>query len=427
MLKDRYDNLLSTDSAPARDAYIEAVDLFLSSNAGVDDMFQKALDADEKFCLAHLGRARNFQSIGHGAAALESLAAARAVSQDVSEGEQAQLELLGMLIEGKGSSAYPLIRQHLLTFPRDALLAQTCMGVFSLIGFSGQPGRESEHLAFTTSLQPHYGEDWWFLAQQAFAQIEVGMTHLAESTIEKAQEANPRNANMSHYKSHIHYELGQHEAGFKFLDHWMKSYDKQGLLHCHISWHLGLWSLARGDIDAMWQIVDRDVAPGGAWGPPLNVLTDTAAILFRANIAGVEIDSSRWLKVSDYALKYFPKPGIAFADAHAALAHAMAGNSAALLKIVKDAKGPAADQVKCLAAAFLAFSIEDWDRAIHELTIALRDHARIGGSRAQRDLIEFAMLCCLLKQGQSDEAQRMLSTRRPLIQAANLISGLATD
>ena len=52
------------------------------------------------------------------------------------------------------------------------------------------------------------------------------------------------------------------------------------------------------------------------------------------------------------------------------------------------------------------------------------DHARIGGSRAQRDLIEYAMVQALLKVGQRDEAQRMLAIRRPMTATADAVSGV---
>jgi len=35
------------------------------------------------------------------------------------------------------------------------MVAQTSVGVFGLIVFGGQPGREAEQLAFTTTLAPH--------------------------------------------------------------------------------------------------------------------------------------------------------------------------------------------------------------------------------------------------------------------------------
>ena len=91
----------------------------------------------------------------------------------------------------------------------------------------------------------------------------------------------------------------------------------------------------------------------------------------------------------------------------------MAGNGDALSVIADGAKGPARDVVQVLAKAFGAIAKQRWKLAEAHLNIAMQDHARIGGSRAQRDLIEFAMSSVLLRQGQAPEARRLLAMRRP--------------
>ena len=67
-----------------------------------------------------------------------------------------------------------------------------------------------------------------------------------------------------------------------------------------------------------------------------------------------------------------------------------------------------------LQAAFQAYQAKDWPRAEAHLSAAMRDHARLGGSRAQRDLVEFAWVSVLMRQGRGDEARRMLAIRRPV-------------
>jgi Tfp pilus assembly protein PilF len=424
MLEDRYGNALTTGSTEARDAYVEAVDRFLAAAPGVEEAFSQAVEADEGFALAHLGLARHRQASGRAADAAAPLAAAVAVAPGVSPREASQIAALGLLIEGKGADAYRAIRAHLAEHPRDAMVAQTCMGVFGLIGFSGQPGREAEQLAFTTALAPHYGDDWWFLAQHAFAEMEADQTGPAAATIERSLAGNPRNANGAHIRAHLHYETGETEAGYAYLDDWRRDYGKGGQLHCHISWHIALWALLRGDVARMWQVVDADIAPGAAWGPPINVLTDIAALLYRAQLAGVAVPAERWRDVSRYAARCFPVPGIAFADVHAALAHAMAGETQALAAIVRDARGPAGDLVRTLAEAFGAIAAADWPAATRHLALAMADHARIGGSRAQRDLIEFAMAGALLKQGKAEEARRLLAMHRPRAPQSAAVAGL---
>ena len=424
MYADRYDNPLSTTSPAARDAYLDGMERFLMAAEGAGEAFERAIEADGNFAAAHLALGRNLQVLGKPVAAREAVARARDCTKGVTASEAGQIEALGLLVEGKVPAAYKAIRAHLMDYPRDVMVAQTCTGVFGLIGFSGQPGREAEQLAFTSMLAPHYGDDWWFLAQHAFSQMEAGQTGPAEATIEKSLDGNPRNANGAHIRAHLYYENGEAEAGAAYLDDWIGDYAKQGLLHCHISWHVALWALERGEIAKMWSVIDRDVDPGGAWGPAINVLTDLAAILYRAELAGVDVPKERWLAISRYASDSFPKTGLAFVDVHAALAHAMAGNREELDRIIADARGPAGDMVKILAKAFGALADGDWAGASVHLAEAMADHARIGGSRAQRDLIEFAMVGALLRQGKSDEARRLLMIRRPLALAARPVEGL---
>ena len=106
-------------------------------------------------------------------------------------------------------------------------------------------------------------------------------------------------------------------------------------------------------------------------------------------------------------------------DVHAALAHAMADNRDALNDIINANKSPAADVVQALARAFQALAEQSWSRADEQLTVAMVDHARIGGSRAQRDLIEFLLADVLKRQGKTADAKRLLAMRRPVSARAN--------
>ncbi|MEM7210270.1 MAG: tetratricopeptide repeat protein [Pseudomonadota bacterium] len=425
MLQDQYGNALSTTSAAARDAYVEGVDLFLAAQAGVDDAYDRAIAEDPGFAMAHTAKSRQAQMRGDRETLTKHLAEAKA-ARNVTASEAAHINALGLLMEGRGPEAYKAIRAHLVDHPRDVLVTQTCVGVFGLIGFSGQPGREAEQLAFTTQLLPHYGDDWWFLGGHAFAQVEAGQTAKAAETVERSLATRPENANSAHYKAHIHYEAGETEAGLGYMAQWRDDHytGKQGLLHCHVSWHVALWALEQGDTDRMWAEIDRHIRPGDGHGPAINLLTDTAAIYYRAEMAGVPVPAERWQDLSAFAAEFFPKPGIAFVDVHAALAHAMAGNTDALEKVRDDARGPAGDLVCTLADAFGALARQDWAQATTLLSRAMADHERIGGSRAQRDLLEFALLNAMLKQGQAAEAHLMLTTRRPVHADAHPVAGL---
>jgi tetratricopeptide (TPR) repeat protein len=417
MLSDRYGLAVSTTSAAARDAYVAGVDLLLAARAGAAAAFCEAIAHDEGFALAHAGLARAHQTYARAAEARPAIAYAQRLADGLPAREQSHVAMLGLLIEGRGAAALEAARTHLADHPRDAMVAAPCTGVFGLIGFSGRAGREAEQLAMLDGLADAYGDDWWFAGAHAFAQAEAGAVDRAKATIEQALAGNPRSANAAHIKSHIHYESGEREAGLQFLADWWQSYPKDSPLHCHLSWHIAIWQMELGYQERAWETYRAHLHPGGAWGPPINTLTDAASFLYRAEIAGGPRPDALWSDVSAYAERCFPNPGVAFADLHAALAHAFAGNGAALDRVLSDATGAVADLVCPLARGIAAFARGDWLETIAELRPVVDSHERVGGSRAQRDLIEFTFAAALLRSGQPEAAREFLATRRPILVA----------
>ncbi len=424
MLEDAYGNALGTESSDARKAYDFGVRKFLGAEPGVADAFQTAIDADEGFALAHIGLAREMQLRAQPDRVRESLTRARELAPGLSARERSHINASALLLTGKSAEAREAVYEHVKEWPTDVLIAQMCTSVFGLIGFSGLPGREAEQLAFMARIAPHYGDNWWCRAQLAFAQLEVGQLTAAETNIEAALAANPNSAHSAHIRAHLYYENLEDVEGFTYLSDWLKTYDSAATLHNHISWHVGLWSLETGDLDRMWQVLDVGISPDHSQGPPLNVLTDNSALLFRAELAGVDVPVERWKKISAYALARFPKPGLGFADVHAAIAHARSGNRDALDAIVECSAGPVADLTRTLAIGYREMEDGNWAKAAEQFGEAMRDHARIGGSKAQRDLIDFSLAACLVRDGRRQEARTVLSVTRPAALTKDLVAGL---
>ena len=69
MLTDRYGLPLSTGSAAARDAYVEAADLALTFYPGAAEAYDRAIAADAGFAMAHAGKAQMLAREGDVAAA----------------------------------------------------------------------------------------------------------------------------------------------------------------------------------------------------------------------------------------------------------------------------------------------------------------------------------------------------------------------
>ncbi|PHQ96278.1 MAG: tetratricopeptide repeat protein 38 family protein [Marinosulfonomonas sp.] len=424
MLRERYGNDLSTESTTARDHYITGVDRILGAEPDIVAAFEAAVAADPGFALGHVGLARARQMAADVPGARKDIAQARSLTGGISRQEASHIDAMGLLIDGKIKLAYPAIRAHVDQYPRDVMVAQTCTGIFGLIGTSGLAGRESEQLAYTTTLVPHYGDDWWFLGQHAFALCETGQVERASAMVDRSLELNPRNANAAHIRSHAYYEAGDTKAGIGYLKEWLPDYHRSSMLYGHLAWHIALWELEQGNIDAMWKYVDADVRPGTSLGLPLNVLTDGASILYRAELAGEDVPTERWREISDYAKQFFPNPGFGFADVHAALAHAMCGDTESLEKIIANPAGPTADLVREYSCAYRAIAAENWAKATAHLMASMGDHARISGSRAQRDLLVHTLLGTLLKQGCDEEARHLLAMQRPVQAGTRPVVGL---
>jgi hypothetical protein len=418
-LTDRYGLPLSTTSDRARDAYVDGVDRLLAAQPGAEQRFSDALAAHRGFACAAIARARTLALHGRAAEARDGAADARRLAAGTSRREQQHVDALALGIEGRLPEALAATRAHLGEFPRDAMALAPVTGVFGLVGFSGALDRDDQLLAILDSVAPHYGDDWWFLGLHAFASIEAGHVQAGRRRVERALALNPRSANAAHVFAHACYETGTDDDGARFLDGFLASYAHEGTLNCHLWWHVALFALARGDVDAAWSAYATHVAPGKSWGPPMNTLTDSSSILWRLELAGVPRRGDAWQAVHDYARRTFPRAGIPFADAHAALACAAAGDGAALAELagaLRDTEGAgrhaAAPTVAALADAFAAFARNDFEATIARLAPVVDEHVRIGGSRAQRDLVEHTLLAAYLKTGRKAEADAVIS-RRP--------------
>jgi hypothetical protein len=388
----------ATDSAGALAAYREGADRLLHAKPKPEDAFAQAVALDDGFALAHAGLARALFLAARIPEAKAAGAAARARMAGLSERERNNAEVMLLTTEGGSAKAYALAREHLRHSPADAMVLAPCTGVFGLIGFSGRKGREQELRQLMEQLAPHYGDAPWFLVQLAFAQVETGDTELARATIERAMALDPRSAHGAHVKAHVHYEAGEKEAGLKYLQGWIPGYGKEGLLHCHINWHIALWQMELGDFASAMKTYLAGVHPGGSWGPPINVLTDAAAFLWRAELAGNPREAERWHEVKQYGDKSFPAAGLAFADVHRALAYAATGDEVALETLLgrlreREAAGKllAGPIVPHLAEGFGAFARAEYGKAIALIEPHMAEHERIGGSRAQRRLIDLTL------------------------------------
>lgn len=429
MRKDRYDLELTTDSDTARDHFIAGSDGIMAATPDAEDHLAAAIEADPSFALPHTAVARQHQLMGRVPDARAAADHATELATKATARERQHVEIFRLMVNGKGPDALALTREHVASHPLDAFALAPSCGVFGLIGFSGRQNREPEQLALLEPLVEVYGEDWWFDSAYAFALLEMGRWEEARTRIERSLGHFPKNAHAAHIRAHALYEAGEDTTSQAYLEQWLSSYPPEGLLHCHLWWHLCLMRLVAGDVDGMWSGYDEHCAPDVSTSPSINIGSDGAALLWRAELAGLPQSTKRWQRLTEYCETTFPKP-IVFMDFHGSLPYAalgdregLAGHCERVEKQAEIGRLPAGDLGARLGRGCGAYAQGDWQGTINTLTPLLGETVRIGGSRAQRDLISLTLMSAYVKDGRVDEAQALAGAahdRQPSTPVAGL-------
>jgi hypothetical protein len=308
---------------------------------------------------------------------------------------------------------------HLSAWPRDAVVLATTAFTNGLIGSSGRAGQKRALLALLDRLAPSYGDDWWFTAHHGMALSENGQRDAARPKIDRSLSQNPANPWAAHASAHLCYEEGDPHTARAFLTSWLTTYPRNAPLYSHLSWHLALGHLEAGDAPAARRLFEDAFSPDVHSGPPRAKVTDAVSFLWRWELAGYPRDAEAWRMMHDLANASLPNAGVAFSDMHIALAQAVAGNDAAMEEharrmedLARQGRYPSGSFVPTAARAFTAFERRDFSTAIDALEPIIGELERIGGSRAQLDLVEFTLLKACLSADRLDDARRLLRERR---------------
>jgi len=419
MLADRYDLALSTAAAAARDAYVEGCDLVLTLYPGAVEAFDRAIAADPGFALAHAGKAQVLMREGNVAAARAALAAAKDVASGLSAREASHIAYFDLAFAGRTDAAIDALYAHLTEWPRDALVLATAANPNGLIGASGRIGQKHQIAVMMDSLAPHYGDDFWFLAHHAMALSEDGQLAAARPKIERSVATNPNNAHGAHGFAHVCYESGEPDTARTFLSSWLAAYPRDGFFHGHLSWHLSLCEIQAGNWAQALSLYRDAIALDRHSGGPQQRMSDGAAFLWRSELAGQPRDAAAWRAMHEYANSALPSPGSGLADLHVILAQAVIGDDAGLNTrarqiedLARAERYPSGSYLPALSRGFAAFERGDFTGAIEVLAPLAKENERIGGSRAQHDLIELTLLKAYLNADRLEEARRLLSARR---------------
>ena len=417
---DRYSLPLSTTSDLAAERYQAGVDLLLSLWPGAAETLDAAIAADPHFALAYAARARLHAIRAEVSDARSKIAQAmEVVGRNGTERERSHVQVLLFAINGQAPKALAAALEHTDKWPRDILILSLPLGAFGLFAFSGMANHDQARVDLCERHARHFdADDWWFLTYRGWAHGENGNVQLGRAMTQRSLELRRHNVNAAHAVAHVLYESGANDEAEDVIAGWLPEYDKSGVLHGHIAWHAALIALERGDTDRAIAIYNEHVAPSASTGVPVNVVSDTASFLWRMQAYGQTVPAGMWGEAARYASGYFKQAGFAFADFHMALVAAATGDKVALeqrvgdlVKLVEAGQLPAGSVVPAICRAALAFAEENYTLCAEILEPVARDVVRIGGSGAQREIVEDTLLVSLMRSGEAAKAAALLDKR----------------
>lgn len=411
---------LSTASDTAADLYREGVDLLLAAWPGAAEALDQAIAADPDFALAQAARARLHAMRGEAAQARSRVASAReCIAKRGTERERSHVAAIALGVEGQLQKALELALAHLESWPRDALILSLPLGAFGLFAFSGMADHDQVRVDLCERHASNYGDDdWWFLTYRGWSHTENGDVAHGRAMTQRAFDLRPENANAAHALAHALFEDGSAADAETLISEWLPTYGRSGLLYSHIAWHRALLALEKGNVERALAIYGCQLRHTRTVAAPVIVVSDSASLLWRLRIHGHEVPRERLEDAARYAEQAFPDAGFAFVDVHLALLAAAIGDRETFRRRVEAledrvaagavASGPV---TPAICRAMLAFADEDYASCVRLLEPVAADVVRIGGSHAQREVIEDTLLVALMRSGETAKARKLLDLR----------------
>jgi hypothetical protein len=240
----------------------------------------------------------------------------------------------------------------------------------------------------------------------AFALEECGDYPRAEEMARRALELEPLDLRAHHTVAHVMEMQGRFDEGVRWMGARSRWWSGAGPGSTHLWWHLALYHLELGQPGHALLIHDRRLQ-----GEGLSELIDASALLWRLHLQGHEVRSP-FKKLAARWSPYAEDAHCAFNDLHAMMAFVGAGRwdcaqrlLAAQERRIRRLWGCNHDMTRLVGLpacrALAAYGRGDFAGAERLLRALPPVAHRIGGSHAQRDVLQLTRFAALRNRGQS--------------------------
>ncbi|CAN5170100.1 tetratricopeptide repeat protein [soil metagenome] len=334
MFHDLSGDRISVANDAARLAWNDTLEAMLAHAAATPEHLARTLAADSGFALAHAAKGLMLLSLARPeltGAARECLALSRLAiaNRPVTVRETGFAAALGLWLSDKPRQAAQTLEALLVDHPQDVLALKLSHGIRFMLGDQG------EMLSCLRRVMPRFADGHplagYVSGCYAFALEERGFYREAEAAGRRAVELAPRDAWGRHAVAHVLEMTGRVDEGVAWLGDGT-SWAHANNFRFHITWHLALFRLERGETAEVLRLYDdgiraeqtddyRDIANG-------------AALLARLSYAGVDV-GSRWEELAAKAEARVGDGRLVFADLPYALSLLGAGREDAACDIAR--------------------------------------------------------------------------------------------
>ena len=418
MIEDAQGHPLSGATAESGAIYEQAVRAFNLVHGDAVGLFEEARRAAPDFAMAHLGEAwvftvANDPGLRTRAAALVETAR----SLKLNEREQAHIAALSHLVQGARAAAVTVLDRHLMRHPFDLVAHQGAALTDGFLGrFHWVRDRSARALPFWSKDQPGYGS---LLAFHGFGSEEAGDYDRAEDESREAAELEPLSFWPHHTVAHVMEMTGRPEDGLGWMAAREPLWSGPGHMNeVHIWWHKALFHLELGQYEAALALYDGSIR--ATQRPVALSLTNATALLWRLDTLGCDI-GDRWREQAELWQGHADGRCLVFADIHAAMAELRSGEASSVGRRLAAMRETAADGVEAaglyrtvgipIVEGLAAFHRGVWAEAV-ELLLPVRFGLwQIGGSFAQRDVVNWTLTEAAVRAGQLDVALSLAHER----------------
>jgi tetratricopeptide (TPR) repeat protein len=400
---------LSGATGAAIAAYDQAVRAFNLVHGDAIGLFDTAREAAPDFAMAHLGKAWVLalaNDPGLLARAAPLVETTRRLASN--EREQAHLAALSHLVEGARAAAVAALDRHLMHYPFDLLAHQAAALIDGFLGrFPCVRDRSARALLRWSKDRPGYAT---LLAFHAFGLEEAGDYPRAEDESRAAADLEPLSFWPHHTVAHVMEMTGRPEDGLGWMTARAALWSTPSHLNqVHVWWHKALFHLELGQYDAALAIYDGPIR--ATQRPVALSLTNATALLWRLDTLGCAL-GDRWRDEVELWEGHADGRCLVFADIHAAMAELGAGREPLVERRLAAMRETAASGAEAallyrtvgipIVEGLVAFHRGDYGRAVELLLPVRVDLWQIGGSHAQRDVVDWTLTEAAARAGQRD-------------------------